>query len=317
MSRRDKLSGIFADELVDNRVLAGPVRTMGLTLDRMDHEARVLKEALKSGEVIVELDPLLIDESFVQDRLDVDLTMDDELVRSIDENGQTIPILVRLHPEIEGRFQVAYGHRRLQALRLLQRNVKAVVKPLTDDELVIAQGVENAARKDLSYIERAMFASRLEERGFERPIIMQALNTDKTELSKLLSVARAIPSKLVISIGTAPDTGRRKWLELAQYSSEQGAVVAAMRATEHQGFAALTSDERFASVFKAMSGSKSVKAEVATWKPVDGRVSGKIKDTGISYSLILKAPEADGFGSYLTNRLDELYADWMKTRDGE
>ena len=45
------------------------------------------------------------------------------------------------------------------------RPVKAVVKKLGDEELVIAQGQENNERQDLSYIEKARFAHRLGKRG--------------------------------------------------------------------------------------------------------------------------------------------------------
>ena len=44
---------------------------------------------------------------------------------------------------------------------------------------------------------------------------MQALSTDKTELSKLLSVAKAVPSTIVKAIGPAPSAGRRRWMEIA------------------------------------------------------------------------------------------------------
>ena len=78
----------------------------------MDGEARELQDALKSGEQIVELDPELIGSSFVRDRLDAEVAETDDLVKSIEENGQEVPILVRQHPDLDGRFQVAYGHRR-------------------------------------------------------------------------------------------------------------------------------------------------------------------------------------------------------------
>ena len=47
--------------------------------------------------------------------------------------------------------------------------VRAVVRTLSDAELVIAQGKENNERRDLSFIERALFAAHLEHRKFERP----------------------------------------------------------------------------------------------------------------------------------------------------
>ncbi len=138
-----------------------------------------------------------------------------ELQQSIAEQGQQVPILVRPHPETPGRYQVAYGHRRLQAAISLGRKVKAVVRPLTNDELVVAQGVENSARANLSFIERAVYAARLEEAGFSRPTIMAALAVDKTALSKLIAVPARIPMALLLAIGAAPKIGRDRWLEFA------------------------------------------------------------------------------------------------------
>ncbi len=255
MSRRDRLKGLFDDtaqelaaanyEESSSRGSAGPVRTMALTLGRMEEESRAMQEALLSGERIVELDPDLIDSSFVRDRLaDQPLDMEDELVQSIAENGQEVPVLVRRHPDDEARYQIAYGHRRLQAVRLLGRKVQAIVRQLDDTDVVIAQGIENSARRNLSYIERAVFAFNLELKGFERPVIMKALSTDKTELSKLLSVAKAIPAEIVRSVGAAPGIGRRKWMALAQdWNGMTAARLAKLIASEQ--FMAEESDRRF------------------------------------------------------------------------
>ncbi|WP_095204928.1 plasmid partitioning protein RepB [Mesorhizobium carmichaelinearum] len=327
MSRRDKLTGIFADtsrELAaanilgqgdENRVLAGPVRTMGLALDRMDQEARELQEALKAGEKVVELDPGLIDSSFVRDRLDDELASTDDLVRSIEENGQEVPILVRQHPDIEGRYQVAYGHRRLRAVRLMKRKVRAVVRTLTNNELVVAQGIENSARKDLSYIERSLFATSLENHGFGRDVIMQALSTDKTELSKLLSVAKGIPGDIVKAVGAAPSMGRRRWMELAEKISEPKVMETARNVIQDPEFGALSSDERFMLVLAEVSKKPRREQKVIEWKPNHGTIAAKIKDNGNAYTLSLKTAGVDeGFGAYLTARLDDLYADWANRK---
>ena len=98
--------------------------------------------------------------------------------------------------------------------------VRAVVQSLSDRELVIAQGLENSERRDLSYIERSLYAARLEDRGFDRGDICDALATDKGELSKLISVARAIPQDIIDAIGPAPKAGRRRWLALADAIQE-------------------------------------------------------------------------------------------------
>ncbi|MBY5835829.1 plasmid partitioning protein RepB (plasmid) [Rhizobium leguminosarum] len=319
MSRRDRLKGLFDDtaqelaaanyEEPSSRGSAGPVRTMALTLGRMEEESRAMQEALLSGERIVELDPDLIDSSFVRDRLaDQPLDMEDELVQSIAENGQEVPILVRRHPNDEYRYQIAYGHRRLQAVKLLGLKVQAIVRKLDDTDVVIAQGIENSARRNLSYIERAVFALNLELKGFERPVIMKALSTDKTELSKLISVAKAIPAEIVRSVGAAPGIGRRRWMALAQdWNGMTAARLAKLIASE--GFLAEESDRRF-ELLVAELAKKEAKPETTEydWKPKSGgKIAGRIKSAGNSFTIALKTGDAPDFGAYISRRLDELY----------
>lgn len=327
MSRRDKLSGIFAatsrelaaanfQEGEEGRVLAGPVRTMGLALDRMDQETKALQEALASGEKIVELDPALIDGSFIRDRFEVGANEDDELVQSIENNGQEVPILVRQHPDLEGRYQVAYGHRRLRAVRYLKRKVRAVVRPMTNDQLVVAQGVENTARRDLSYIERATFAASLEGHGFKRDVIMEALSTDKTELSKLLSVAKAVPASIVKAIGSAPSAGRRRWMEIADKIVDEKALSVVKEAMKRPDFETLGSNERFMIVLAAANKKRKVEVHAPNWKPAGSKVAAQVKDNGKALTLSLKASGSDAaFGRYLADRLDDLYADWKSKQE--
>ncbi|OWV84156.1 plasmid partitioning protein RepB [Rhizobium sp. R635] len=319
MSRRDRLKGLFDDtaqelaaanyEQPSVRGAAGPVRTMALTLGRMEEESRAMEEALLSGERIVELDPELIDSSFVRDRLaDQPLDAEDELVQSIAENGQEVPILVRRHPDDESRYQIAYGHRRLQAVKLLGRKVQAIVRKLDDTDVVIAQGIENSARRNLSYIERAVFALNLEFKGFERPVIMKALSTDKTELSKLISVAKAIPADIVRLVGAAPGIGRRKWMALAQdWNGATAARLAKLVASER--FMAEESDRRFELLVGELA-KKEAKTEPTEydWKPKSGgKIAGRIKSAGNSFTIALKTGDAPDFGAYISRRLDELY----------
>ncbi|MFF0923072.1 plasmid partitioning protein RepB [Rhizobium leguminosarum] len=326
MSRRDRLKGLFDDtaqelaaanyEEQSSRGSAGPVRTMALTLGRMEEESRAMQEALLSGERIIELDPDVIDSSFVRDRLaDQPLDLDDELVRSIAENGQEVPILVRRHPDDEGRYQIAYGHRRLQAVKLLGLKVQAIVRKLDDTDVVIAQGIENSARRNLSYIERAVFALNLEFKGFERPVIMKALSTDKTELSKLISVAKAIPAEIVRSVGAAPGIGRRRWMALAQdWNGMTAARLAKLIASG--SFLAEESDRRF-ELLVAELAKKEAKPETTEydWKPKSGgKIAGRIKSAGNSFTIALKTGDAPDFGAYISRRLDELYEAYRSGR---
>jgi len=60
-------------------------------------------------------------------------------------------------PDRDGQYQVAYGHRRLEACDGLDAS-EGDSASIDDQELVTAQGKENLEREDLSFIERAMFA---------------------------------------------------------------------------------------------------------------------------------------------------------------
>ena len=144
--------------------------------------------------MIVELDPALIDNSFVADRMELTEEQNAAFRDLIREHGQNVPILVRPKPDEPDRYEVAFGHRRLRAARELGIKVRAVVRSLTDEQLVIAQGQENSGRTDLTFIERARFAARLEDRNFSRDIIMASLNIDKGALSRLIAIATRIPA---------------------------------------------------------------------------------------------------------------------------
>ena len=162
---------------------ASPVGAVGRSLEAVSQRARRADEVerlLAGGQSVVELEAADIDASFIADRMSSP-EAHAELVGSIRESGQQVPILVRPHPQSKGRYQVAYGHRRLRAAAELGRPVRAVVRELTDEELAVAQGQENNERRDLSYIEKARFARNLEER-FGRKTVMAALSLYKSAL---------------------------------------------------------------------------------------------------------------------------------------
>lgn len=304
----------------EERVLSGPVRTMGLALERMENEAKALQHALASGDKVIELDPNLIDTSFVRDRLDFELTLDDDLVRSIEKNGQEVPILVRQHPLKADRFQVAYGHRRLAAIKLLNRKIKAVVRNMSDAELVVAQGVENNARKDLSYIERAIFAYSLENNGFKRETICQALTTDKGELSKLISVANRIPNDVVRSIGAAPKAGRRRWLELAEKLEDERLLKKVFKLSKTDDFIKRNTDDRFVLVLQTVSEKPKTtpeKQKLKSWTTSDRSVHFFMKKAPRKVDLTFTSANASEFGEWLSEKLEQLHAEFKQSKTGD
>lgn len=265
---------------------SGAVKAMGLTLGAMTREAeeaRNLRAALEKGERVVALDPGLVDSSIVEDRLTVSGRTDEDfekLVESIRESGQQVPILVRPHPAAEGRYQTAYGHRRLEAARRLGVKVQAVVRPLTDDALVLAQGKENAERRNLTFIERALFARTLVARGFDRKVAGEALAVEKSELSRLLQVADAVPEHIVRAIGPAPKAGRDRWMALGSLVSDEAGRAKAEEELGFARFAEADSDRRFQFVFNRLTAKEKPKSA----KPRDlsdgkGRVFARLVTT--------------------------------------
>jgi ParB family chromosome partitioning protein len=240
--RKDDLKSFFSggsnvpSPPPEERAMAGAVKAMGLSL--------------MSGERIVEIDPALVDPSPIGDRLEDDEAAFLAFIEDVKAHGQQVPALVRSHPEASGRYQVAYGHRRLRAAKTLGVPLRAVVRPLTDSELVISQGQENAQRRDLSYIERARFAAALRDAGHDRATLCSALAVQTAEITRLLALADAIPNKLVLAIGPAPKAGRGRWAEIGDVITRGGdeAVDQAIAAINPSQ----SSDDRFAQALAAL-----------------------------------------------------------------
>ncbi|WP_370402696.1 ParB/RepB/Spo0J family partition protein [Sulfitobacter sp. JB4-11] len=145
-------------------------------------------------------------------------SLDEEVVslaESIKASGQQVPVLLRPSDHQDGKFDVVYGRRRILACEQLGIPVKALIRTLDDSEALIAKGLENASRQDLSFYERARFAHAILEQGHTREEAQQALSISKNTLSQLERVARLIPDEVGMAIGPAHGAGRPKWMALA------------------------------------------------------------------------------------------------------
>ncbi|NTI46030.1 plasmid partitioning protein RepB (plasmid) [Agrobacterium tumefaciens] len=271
-------------------------------------------EMLKS-QSISEIDPDLIDAPDITDRLDESEEHFEEFAAQIKEHGQQVPILVRPHPRAEGRYQIAYGRRRLRAVKAAGRLVKAAVRQMTDEELILAQGQENSARKDLSYIEKALYSAELESRGYSRQLIMAALGADKAAVSHLISTAARIPADVIRMIGPAPKAGRDRWVELASRIERKG-VLEKIRAQLQGPLKEKSSDERFVRVFEELAPAKKVAPRARVWTADDGVKAAKVRDDDKSLTLIIDKHAAPEFGSYVMTMLPELYRSYMNARNG-
>lgn len=90
-------------------------------------------------------------------------------------------------------------------------------------EALVSQALENSTRLERSFIEQAIFATKLEDRGFTRAEIGDVLAVDKGTLSKLIGVARDVPDAVIYKIGAAHEAGRRPWLELRRLVKTENA----------------------------------------------------------------------------------------------
>ena len=290
------------------RVSSGSVRSMKESFSQIERENETLRQSLSEGARIVEIDPLLIDASPYADRYpdDEDGESFQALVTSIAENGQEVPVLLRTHPDDAARFQTAFGHRRVRAARSLGRPVRAIVREMDDEALALAQGIENSARQDLTFIERAVFAARLEEAGQNRAVIGRALSVDKAEVSKLISVARSVPEHLLRQIGRAPKVGRTRWQALVEALHGEGAYERVQRllADLKPG---QTSDDRFTAILAAAK-RKDAPAPVErsitahSGKPI-ATLSAKERDT----RLVIDRELGLGFADFVARHLPDLF----------
>lgn len=114
-----------------------------------------------SSNAVREIDPSLIDDGGPKDRLAITDADVADLVQSIRAHGQQVPIMVRPLLENPGRYRIVYGRRRLRALKLAGIPAKALIRTLTDEQAILAQGQENSLRLDPSFIEKAIFVTDL------------------------------------------------------------------------------------------------------------------------------------------------------------
>lgn len=157
----------------------------------------------------------LIDQSDVSDRLLLDGI--DDLAKSIQEEGQLVPAMVRPHPEQPGRYIIIYGRRRLAAVKKLGLPLRVIISDIDAKKSLFHQVMENAWREDLTWIESALLAKMLEEhQGFPREEICRALNANPSLLSRYSSVLNRVDKRIIKHIGPSRGHGRKPWGDLAE-----------------------------------------------------------------------------------------------------
>ncbi|SEF12371.1 chromosome partitioning protein, ParB family [Rhizobiales bacterium GAS191] len=264
--------------------------------------------AAPNGEVTLELDPSLIDPSFAPDRMEPERDKEFEnLKESIARNGQNVAVCVRRHPELSGRYQLAYGHRRTRAARELGKPVKAIIRNYTDEEMLKAQGNENIPRLSLSFAEKAMHVVNLRQRGFSNAVTNEAVGIHKTDASVLVNVITRIGEDIVRAIGPAPEAGRRRWETIADRIQLEDAKARIKILVADPKFNEMESDDRFKKVLEAVQTA-----------PVSNRISIVSKSGDVIGDIELSKKGGKihvmdrGFAEFIHERSEILWNEYKK-----
>lgn len=322
MARKDLLASITASLAKDQvthplgsrseYAKRGASRSMMQSLDELaESSARML-----DGETVVSLDPNDLDGSFISDRIgdgDEDYVALRDAIR---RSGQSTPILVRPHPEGTRRYMIVFGHRRAKVARELGIKVRAIVKPLADIEHIVAQGQENTARADLSFIERALFARKLLDRGMTKETVKSALTIDDTLLSRMVSVVDAVPGEVLDAFGAAKGIGRDRWEELKKRVQITADADRAIKFVQTINTGDQTSFNLLLTHLKSSKKPKTPKRAFApaVWASQDNLVSATTKSRSKGFSLDFTEEDAKPFGEWLSHNLDGLYETFKQSK---
>lgn len=247
-----------------------------------------------------------------KDRLDIELTAVNsaaphesiqDLAASIAEAGQQVPILLRPSSEKDGHFEVIYGQRRILACRHLGIPVRALIRTLDDTDALMAKGLENAGRAELSYYERVRFAQAILDQGYSRADVGQALAISKNTLSQLERINRLVPPAVGEAIGAAPGAGRPKWMTLASaFENNQLSERQVLTALGKLG--AMNSDDRLDAVLKEIGKRGTPTRTTEERSPVPG-VQIKSGKSGVSLS-VKRAGATASYANWLDQNLDQI-----------
>ena len=319
MARRNLFQPPPPPDAVNTTASAGEQKARFPNTGAMSGVKSTLKDVASNAVRDIPVD--VIEEDGPKDRLsfaDADIL---ELAESIKAHGQQVPIMVRPIADKPGHYKIVYGRRRLRALRSLGSPAKALVRSLTDEEAILAQGQENSQRLDPSFIEKALFAAELATSGYEQAIILDALAVDKPMLSRMTKVARSIPIEIIEKIGSAHGIGRRRWEDLADQSREHNVNLEAVTA-ELPLSTAKNSDERFRLVSdalgRALESSKHIRPTAPptlSIKHRDGTALAEVKETARALTFKLSKSDTPEFAQWMRNNaeaeLTRLYEAWQ------
>lgn len=170
-------------------------KALGKGLEALMRE-EISKKDEKSWVTEIPLDK--IDISLLQPREKFSEHEMESLVSSIKEEGVLQPVLVRQKGE---RFELIAGERRLRAAKRAGiNNIPAVVRQVSDGELLQLSLIENLQRTDLTPVEQAIAYKKLQhDFGLSQEEIAKRVSKDRSTITnylRLLTLPKFILDKL-------------------------------------------------------------------------------------------------------------------------
>lgn len=271
-----------------------------------------LRDSLReiTANSIRDIDPDRIEVDGLRDRLVLDDSSIDELAESIRKHGQQVPIMVR-PSEKPDHYRIVYGRRRLAAIRKIGGMVKAIVRTMTDDASLVAQGQENNLRLDPSFIEKAIFIRDMQLADYKPAVIQDALGLSRQGVSNHRVIIDQLPDAVIQLIGPAHGVGRRQWGELAALGSEHPIIDIAKKVLSALPDD-LASNEKFKSVLTALHKAKrsDVEQGAANVKTAlnseHGEHLGSLSHDNRSVAIKISRKEQPEFGQWMEENAEAV-----------
>ena len=131
----------------------------------------------------------------------------EEMAETMDQPmGVIEPITIRPLPGVEGEYEIVVGERRVRAAKKAKRKtIPAVIKKLSDDEVMRMQIVENLQREDLTPAEEGKLFQELQTKfGHSGASIARMIGRDPsyvTERIQLLDLPQEIMTRVTMAPG--------------------------------------------------------------------------------------------------------------------
>lgn len=112
----------------------------------------------------------------------------EELTDSIRRNGILQPLLLRPHPQEPGKYQIIAGERRWRAAQAAQlHNAPAIVRELSDKDVLEIAIIENVQRADLNPIDEATgYAQLIEKFSYTQVQLAEAMGKSRPYIANML-----------------------------------------------------------------------------------------------------------------------------------